>query len=150
MSLGILVRVALAFGLVTVLSTARADQLPDGSSRDIDHRQWNAPQQPFRIYGNTWYVGPHGLSAILVDTGQGLALFDGGLPASASVIEANVRTLGFQVSEIKWILNSHAHPDHAGGIAALQRDSGAQVLASVAGVRRWRGAVPIAPIRSTA
>ena len=101
----------------------------------IDRKDWNLPHRPLRIYGNTWYVGPYGLSSILVDTGRGLALFDGGLPASASVIEANIRTLGFRMRDVKWILNSHAHADHAGGIAALKRDSGAQVLASADGRR---------------
>ena len=100
-----------------------------------DRAAWNAPQAPFRIYGNTWYVGPHGLSSILVDSGQGLALFDGDLPESASQIEAHIRALGFRVRDVKWILNSHAHIDHAGGIAALQRASAAQVLASAAGAR---------------
>src|SRR5581483_12435798 len=100
-----------------------------------DRAAWNAPQAPFRIYGNTWYVGPHGLSSILVDTGQGLALFDGDLPESAPQIEAHIRALGFRVHDIKWVFNSHAHIDHAGGIAALQRASGAQVLASSGGAR---------------
>src|SRR5690348_8685530 len=90
-----------------------------------DRAAWNAPQAPFRIYGNTWYVGPHGLSSILVDTGQGLALFDGDLPETAPQIEAHIRALGFRVRDVKWILNSHAHIDHAGGIAALQRASAA-------------------------
>jgi len=100
-----------------------------------DRVEWNAPQAPFRIYGNTWYVGPHGLSSILVDTGQGLALFDGDLPESAPLIETHIRALGFRVRDVKWILNSHAHSDHAGGIVALQAASGAQVLASAAGKR---------------
>lgn len=100
-----------------------------------DRAAWNAPQAPFRIYGNTWYVGPHALSSILVDTGHGLALFDGDLPESAPQIEAHVRALGLRVRDVKWIFNSHAHIDHAGGIAALQRASGARVLASAAGAR---------------
>jgi metallo-beta-lactamase class B len=109
---------------------------PAGAAdRGIDPANWNAPQQPFRIFANTWYVGPHGLSSILVDTGQGLALFDGDLPESAPLIEAHVRALGFRMRDIKWILNSHAHGDHAGGIAALQAASGAQVLASKDGAR---------------
>lgn len=108
---------------------------------------WNAPQKPFRIYGNTWYVGPHGLSAILVATGKGLALFDGDLPESAPQIEAHVRELGFHMRDIKWIFNSHAHADHAGGIAALQRASGAQVMASAEGTRELEagGAYPPDP-----
>lgn len=111
--------------------------LPGAHAEGIstDRAAWNAPQAPFRIYGNTWYVGPHGLSSILVDTGHGLALFDGDLPESAPQIEAHIRALGFRVHDVKWIFNSHTHIDHAGGIAALQRASGAQVLASVAGAR---------------
>jgi metallo-beta-lactamase class B len=119
---------SLALGLPAAASTPPA-------SRGIDRSQWNAPQKPFRIYGNTWYVGPYGLSSVLVDTGRGLALFDGDLPQSAPVIEAHIRALGFRVRDVKWILNSHAHPDHAGGIAALQAASGAQVLASREGAR---------------
>lgn len=129
MHLRLPIAAALALGLTLPLSgVARPSQ-------DIDRRQWNAPQQPFRIYGNTWYVGPYGLSSILVDTGQGLALFDGDLLESAPVIEAHIRALGFRVRDVKWILNSHAHPDHAGGIAALQAATGAQVLASREGAR---------------
>lgn len=113
-----------------------------------DRAEWNAPQAPFRIYGNTWYVGPHGLSSILVDTGRGLALLDGDLPESAMQIEAHVRALGYRVRDIRWILNSHAHIDHAGGIASLQRASGAQVLASAAGARELElgGADPGDPL----
>lgn len=127
MSLRLLSGVALALSLI--LPVAHAAKSP----YDNDRSQWNAPQQPFRIYGNTWYVGPHGLSSILVDTGQGLALFDGDLPESAAQIEAHVRKLGFRVRDVKWIFNSHAHVDHAGGIGELQAASGAQVFASVAG-----------------
>jgi metallo-beta-lactamase class B len=98
-----------------------------------DRAAWNAPQTPFRIFGNTYYVGPHGLSSILVATSHGLVLIDGDLPESASRIEANIRALGFRITDVRWILNSHAHSDHAGGIAELQRMSGAQVLASASG-----------------
>lgn len=119
-----------------------------GEGISTDRAAWNAPQAPFRIYGNTWYVGPHGLSSILVDTGQGLALFDGDLPESAPQIEAHIRALGFHVRDMKWIFNSHTHIDHAGGIAALQRASGAQVLASAAGARALElgGADPADPL----
>ncbi|WP_426700068.1 subclass B3 metallo-beta-lactamase [Rhodanobacter sp. Col0626] len=132
MSVRLLSGAALMLGLLLPVA-ARAESPSTKPSHAIDHRQWNAPQKPFRIYGNTWYVGPYGLSSVLLDTGQGLALFDGDLPESAPVIEANIRALGFHVRDVKWILNSHAHSDHAGGIAALQRDSGAQVLASANG-----------------
>lgn len=120
-----------ALALALILPAAQATPSPDA----IPHSQWNAPQTPFRIYGNTWYVGPHGLTSLLVDTGHGLALFDGDLPESAPLIEAHIRALGFRLRDVKWILNSHPHADHAGGIAALQAASGAQVLSSAAGAR---------------
>ncbi|GLC24449.1 subclass B3 metallo-beta-lactamase [Roseisolibacter agri] len=91
--------------------------------------EWNAPQRPFRIHGDSWYVGTRGLSAILVTSPQGHVLLDGGLPESAARIAENVRALGFRMEDVRVILNSHAHYDHAGGLAALQRMSGATVAA---------------------
>lgn len=134
-------------GCLLALPGAHAAESSPTQSFSKARVEWNAPQTPFRIYGNTWYVGPHGLSAILVDTGKGLALFDGDLPESAAQVEAHVRELGLRVRDIKWILNSHAHADHAGGIAALQRASGAQVLASAGGARELElgGADPADP-----
>ena len=91
--------------------------------------EWNRPQRPFRIHGNTWYVGTQGLSAILVTSPAGHVLLDGGLAESAPQIAANVRALGFRMEDVRLVLNSHAHYDHAGGIAELQRLSGATVAA---------------------
>ncbi len=91
---------------------------------------WNMPLDPFRIYGDTWYVGTDGLSSILIETDAGLMLIDGGLPQSAALIEANIRKLGFDARNISAILLSHAHFDHAGGVAALQKLSGATVYTS--------------------
>jgi len=99
---------------------------------------WSQPQQPFRIYGNSWYVGTQGLSAILITSPQGHVLIDGTLEGNAAQIEANIRTLGFRLHDVKLILNSHAHSDHAGAIARLARDSGATVAASTAGAKELR------------
>lgn len=95
-------------------------------------KEWNAPVKPFNVFGNTWYVGTAGLSAVLVTSPQGHILLDGALPQSAPLIIANIKALGFRIEDVKYILNSHAHWDHAGGIAALQRASGAIVMASAA------------------
>jgi len=107
--------------------TARAVQLTPGCTNCA---AWNVAQKPFRVYGNTYYVGTQGLSAILITSNEGHVLLDGALPESAPSIMANIRTLGFRVEDIKLIVNSHAHFDHAGGIAAIQRASGATVAAS--------------------
>jgi metallo-beta-lactamase class B len=92
--------------------------------------EWNRAQKPFRIFGNTYYVGTHGLSSILITSKDGHVLIDGDLPQSAKQISENIRTLGFRITDVKLILNSHVHFDHAGGIARLQRLSDARVLAS--------------------
>jgi metallo-beta-lactamase class B len=99
---------------------------------------WVQPQKPFRIYGNTYYVGSHGLGAILITSPKGHVLIDGTLPENAPMIESNIRALGFRVQDIKLILNSHAHGDHAGAIAAIARDSGAQVAASAKSANMMR------------
>jgi metallo-beta-lactamase class B len=93
---------------------------------------WNKPQKPFRIIDKIYYVGTAGVSSYLIFTLQGFILIDGGLPESAPQIEANIKTLGFDIKDVKLILNSHAHFDHAGGLAKLKRDSGARLLVSEA------------------
>jgi len=90
---------------------------------------FNVTQEPFRIFGNTFYVGVHGLSSVLVTSKEGHVLIDGDLPESAPKIAASIRALGFRVEDVKLILASHAHFDHVGGIADLARESGARVLA---------------------
>ncbi len=92
--------------------------------------QWNAPQAPFKIYGNTYYVGTHGLGSLLITSTEGHVLIDGALPESAPLIAAHIRELGFKIEDVKVILNTHVHFDHAGGIAELQQLSGAKVWAS--------------------
>jgi len=103
------------------------------SAASIDCEQcasWNRDQAPFQIFGNTYYVGVRGLSSVLVTSPHGHILIDGALPQSAPLIARHVEQLGFKISDVKVILNSHVHYDHAGGIAELQKRSGGQVIAS--------------------
>jgi metallo-beta-lactamase class B len=104
--------------------------------------EWNKPRAPFRLFGNTYYVGVAGLSSVLVASNRGLILLDGALPQSAPLIDANIRALGFRTEDVKLIVNSHAHYDHAGGIAALQRVSRAAVAASPRGAEALRSGLP--------
>src|SRR5262249_61118562 len=83
----------------------------------------------------TCHAGAARPSSVLITGSRGHILLDGGLPQSAPLIDANIRRLGFRTQDIKLIASSHAHYDHAGGIAALQRASGATVVASPAGAR---------------
>jgi len=90
----------------------------------------NAEQAPFKLYANTYYVGVHGLSSVLITSNEGHVLIDAGLPDSAPKIIANIAALGFRIEDVKLIMNSHGHIDHAGGLAELQRRSDALVVAS--------------------
>lgn len=121
---------AALLGLMVAAGNAQAQ---DDAVQCGDCAEWNQPVKPFNVYGNTWYVGVNGLSSLLVTSPQGHVLLDGGLPQSAPLIAANIKALGFRIEDVKLILNSHAHWDHSGGIAALQRASGAEVVASEAG-----------------
>jgi metallo-beta-lactamase class B len=86
----------------------------------------NQPVAPFRIAGNVYYVGASDVTSYLVATSRGLILIDGGFAETVPQIEANIVTLGFRLADVKVILNGHAHPDHAGGLARLKQDSGAK------------------------
>ncbi|WP_421731444.1 subclass B3 metallo-beta-lactamase [Brevundimonas sp.] len=96
-------------------------------------KTWLAPLPPEKIFGNTYLVGFAGLSVALIDTGAGLVLIDGALPQAAPAILDNVRSLGFDPADIKFILSTEPHYDHSGGLAALVRDTGATVVASARG-----------------
>jgi metallo-beta-lactamase class B len=123
--------------LLALASTTAAAQTGDPRTRAYSPEdcsscaEWNQPHAPVRIHGDTYYVGTNGLAAVLITSPQGHVLIDGALPNSAPLILASVRALGFDVRDIRLILNTHTHFDHAGGIAALQHATGARVAASV-------------------
>jgi metallo-beta-lactamase class B len=106
------------------------DPLTKPIAEEYAKRKWLRPIPPVRIFGNTYSVGFEGLSVTLIYTDKGLILIDAALPQSVPALENNIRSLGFKLSDIKYILSTEPHYDHAGGLAALVRDTGAQVIAS--------------------
>lgn len=102
---------------------ARADDWPPVA--------WSAPNKPYRIVGNVYYVGSQGLSSYLITSSEGHILLDAGMSAQgAKLVESNVVALGFKLSDVKILINSHAHYDHAGGLAQMKADTGARLYAS--------------------
>ena len=95
-----------------------------------DWDDWDKPAPPVRIHGNTYLVGTCGISAILITGEDGHVLIDGGTEKGAELIADNIRSLGFQLTDVKYLLHSHEHIDHVGGIARLQQLTGAQLVAS--------------------
>lgn len=114
-------RALILVALVAALSPQRSE---------AQRAEWNQPVEPFRIVGNVYYVGMAGVSAFLVRTPEGAVLIDGALPESAPLIAGNVKALGVELSDVKYLLNSHAHYDHAGGLAELKRLTGATLVVS--------------------
>jgi metallo-beta-lactamase class B len=90
----------------------------------------NQPVEPYRIAGNLYYVGSSGISSYLVATPAGHVVIDAGYESTVPIIEANIRKLGFKVEEVRFLLNTQAHYDHAAGFAALKKSTGAQLVVS--------------------
>jgi metallo-beta-lactamase class B len=117
-------RLAIAIALSFVVSGIAFGQA------DETNRARNKPVPPFRIVGNLYYVGAAEVTSFLITTPKGDFLLDGGFAETAPQIEHNISQLGFDLRDVKFLLNSHAHFDHAGGLAELKKLSGAKFVAS--------------------
>ena len=117
---------------------ARADAISDAKNAaenaaiKKEWDSWNAPFNPVRIIGTVYYVGPSGISSFLITTPEGNILIDTGFVMTVSRIRDSVTQLGFRLEDIKIILNSHAHLDHAGGDASMKQLTGAKIMMSAA------------------
>lgn len=90
---------------------------------------WSDPAPPAHFPGNTWYVGTCGITALLVTSDAGHVLIDTGPADAAGSVAANIERLGFKLADVHWIVASHEHFDHIGGLAELQRRTGAKIAA---------------------
>ena len=117
-------RITAISALLFLLATAAFAQ------KDPLSRSWNQPVEPFRIAGNLYYVGASDITSFLIATPQGHIVIDGGFEETAPMIRANIEKLGFKASDVRILLSSHAHLDHAGGLAELKRVTGAKFYAS--------------------
>ena len=98
--------------------------------KEVSDHGGQQPAEPFRIAGNLYYVGANDVTSFLLTGPEGHVLIDGGYPGTAPMIMASIAKLGFNITDVKVLLNSHAHFDHAGGLAALQKASGAELWIS--------------------
>lgn len=103
---------------------------PLWASQCKDFDDWDKAGPPVRIHGNSFYVGTCGISAILITGDEGHILIDSGTEAGADIIARNISRLGFRLGDVRYLLASHEHFDHVGGISALQQQSKASLLAS--------------------
>ena len=115
---------------------------PRWAAACTDDDNWDKPGPPVRIHGNAYYVGTCGISAILIAGTNGHILIDGATEKGASVIAANIAALGFKVSDVRYILTSHEHFDHVGGVAELQQRSRASLVSSLPASRAFVTGLP--------
>jgi metallo-beta-lactamase class B len=125
---------ALNFGLLPLpVADAAVDAAKNKAENEAMRKEWeswNAPLKPFRIIANIYYVGPVGISSFLITTPAGHILLDTGFEMTVPRIRHSLEELGFRLEDIKIILNSHAHLDHAGGHALMKRLTGARIAMS--------------------
>jgi metallo-beta-lactamase class B len=108
---------AFAFAAAVACSAVLAAQGPD-----------NLPVEPYTIAGNLYFVGASDISSYLIATPAGHVVIDAGYESTVPLIEASIRRLGFKVEDVRILLNTQAHYDHAAGFAALKKDTGAQLM----------------------
>lgn len=127
---------ASSFGALapTIVSAMPPQPVP----RCPDDAGWSDQTPPLKVFGNTWYVGTCGISALLITGSQGHVLIDGATPEAGPMIVESIRALGFDPKDVRVLLNTHEHVDHAGGLAAIQRATGAPVRARAPGLMALR------------
>ncbi|MCK1358822.1 BJP family subclass B3 metallo-beta-lactamase [Bradyrhizobium sp. 199] len=113
--------------LALLATGAQAQTLKDFLATAM--QKWTAPFEPFQLIGNIYYVGTEGIAVYIIKTSEGLILMDTAMSQSTGMIKDNIVKLGFKVSDIKVVLNSHAHLDHTGGFAEIKKETGAQLVA---------------------
>lgn len=89
---------------------------------------WTTPIAPFQIADNLYYVGSRDLASYLIVTSQGDILINSSLTSSPALIRRSVEQLGFRFGDIRILLISHAHSDHAAGSAQILRETHAKYM----------------------
>lgn len=122
---------ALLFAVPLPASSAQAQAAPpaDLATACQGRDGYTDPAPPARIFGDTWYVGTCGISVILITSDQGHILIDSGPIGAVPLVIANIEKLGFRPTDVRWIISSHEHDDHVGGLAELKRLTGAKLAA---------------------
>jgi len=122
---------ALTLIVISLSAQSRTDSTSQGQYTKATPED-NQPVKPFRIIGNIYYVGASEVSSFLITTPQGHILLDSGFAQTVPLIVEGIKQLGFKLEDVKILINSHAHYDHAGGLAELKRLTGAQLMLSEA------------------
>lgn len=120
---------------LTAVAPASTPAERPGASKDIaaacgTRDGWSEPAPPAKIHGRSWYVGTCGITVVLVETSAGLVLIDTGPEDAAPHVLANIKALGFDPRQVKWLLMTHEHFDHVGAMAVIQKATGGKLVVS--------------------
>lgn len=113
----------------TAPANAQDEARAQWAEQCADWDEWDKPGPPFKVHGDTYYVGTCGISAILI-AGDKHVLIDSGTEAGAEIVLANIRKLGFDPADVRLILQSHEHHDHVGGMARIVEAAGVGIVAN--------------------
>lgn len=94
----------------------------------MEKKPWLGKMEPFRLFGDTYFVGTYQASCHLIDTEDGLVMIDPGYTNTAYLVMDNIYRLGFDPRDIKYIVNTHWHWDHTEATAGFADLSGARTL----------------------
>ncbi|WP_296312734.1 MBL fold metallo-hydrolase, partial [Erythrobacter sp.] len=137
--LAVLAAFALSGCNIAAAASQASDRIEDAKHSDDmvrfgkvceENDSWDKPTEPFQIYGNTYYVGTCGISAILIKGQQNHILIDTGTEAGAQIVLANIRRLGLDPFDISLVTHSHEHFDHIGGLSIVADMTSADVVSS--------------------
>ena len=96
--------------------------------KEMDSRPTLGRMKPFKLFGNTYFVGTYQASCHLIDTGDGLIMIDPGYAKTAFLVVNSIHELGFKPEDIKYIINTHWHGDHTEATADFADLTGAKTL----------------------
>lgn len=122
----------------------RAASMAEHQSRCAGRNGWSDPAPPILIFGNVYDVGTCGITVLLIAGDQGAVMIDGATADAVPSIIANVERLGFRLADVKLLLSTHEHLDHAAGLNDLQRQTGATMIATLASRVALESGVPAA------
>ncbi len=103
---------------------------------------WSDVAPPAHVFGNVYMVGTCGIVSLLITSSEGHILIDAATDKAAPSIAENIRKLGFNPADVKYLLSSHEHVDHVGGLAAMKRLTGAQMIARAEAKASMESGIP--------
>lgn len=103
---------------------------------------WSDAAPPSHVFANVYMVGTCGIVSLLITTPEGHFLIDGATAEAAPGIAENIRKLGFDPKDVRYLLGTHEHIDHVGGLAELKRITGAQFVTRAAAQSAMEGGAP--------